>query len=305
MEKRTVSLLLAMILTVTLCACGKPSGGSWEEQYDLGVRYLSDGNYEEAIIAFTAAIEINPKRNEAYIALADVYIYQSEYAKAIELLKDALGKTDDVEIMNKLADVENIAFENGYCDFLLTDQMFRIDEWLVGEKTISQCTIDDFMTVYPSKSGYSNFDGYEEYSPPANEGSLRVENNPNTGFSAHFYYDFRYGIDAAKEGVSQANIGGIRIGDSMEDVLEKLGFSETGVTFLAMKIEQLRQYDSIGLQGIYRTWLSETECQVSGSVDIVSFDGGDAFAISISDTDTVCFYFNKSEKLCQISYYRR
>ena len=60
--KRTMGILLALALTVTLCACGKKSGGSWQEQYDLGVRYLSEGNYEEAVIAFTAAIEIDPNR---------------------------------------------------------------------------------------------------------------------------------------------------------------------------------------------------------------------------------------------------
>lgn len=36
-------------------------------------KYLSDGNYEEAIIAFTAAIEIDPKRAEAYAGLSDLY----------------------------------------------------------------------------------------------------------------------------------------------------------------------------------------------------------------------------------------
>lgn len=95
MVKRTVSLLLAMILTVTLCACGKTSGGSWQEQYDLGVRYLSDGNYEEAIIAFTAAIEIDPQNVNAYIGRADTYVKRGstedlllakeDYDRAIEL----------------------------------------------------------------------------------------------------------------------------------------------------------------------------------------------------------------------------
>ena len=144
--KRTISMLLTFAMILTLCACGKKSGTGWQEQYDLGVRYLSEGNYEEAVIAFTAAIEIDPKRPEAflgrgsayigagetaenlaaaqadyekalelddtnaeaYLSLADVYIRQGEYDKAQELLRQALDRTGgDERIADKLAELEN------------------------------------------------------------------------------------------------------------------------------------------------------------------------------------------------------
>ena len=90
--KRICGLLLAACLVLGLCACGQkaPEGPTWQEQYDLGVKYLSEGNYEEAIIAFTAAIEIDPKRPEAYIGLADVYTAQGDLDKAAEILNQAL-----------------------------------------------------------------------------------------------------------------------------------------------------------------------------------------------------------------------
>ena len=72
--KKIIACILAAVLTVGLCACGQ-NGSTWDEQYDLGVRYLSDGNYEEAILAFTAAIEIDPKRAEAYIGRGDAIMY--------------------------------------------------------------------------------------------------------------------------------------------------------------------------------------------------------------------------------------
>ncbi len=46
----------------------------WQSQYDLGVRYLNEGNYEEAIIAFSAAIKIDPKRAPAYVGRGDAYV---------------------------------------------------------------------------------------------------------------------------------------------------------------------------------------------------------------------------------------
>ena len=101
--KRTVSLLLALVLMLTLCGCGqKGSALSWQEQYDLGVRYLSDGNYEEAIIAFTAAIEIDPKRSEAYFGLADAYTGAGDLDAARKALEDGLAATGDTEIRARL-----------------------------------------------------------------------------------------------------------------------------------------------------------------------------------------------------------
>ena len=88
MMKRTVSLLLALVLLLTLCGCGKKDGGaSWQEQYDLGVRYLSEGNYEEAVIAFTAAIEIDPKRPEAYVGRGDAYIGSGETEETLSAVR--------------------------------------------------------------------------------------------------------------------------------------------------------------------------------------------------------------------------
>ena len=70
--KQITALLLTILLLLSLCACGAKD--AWQEQYDLGIRYLSDGNYQEAIIAFETAIEIEPKRPEAYLGIAEAYI---------------------------------------------------------------------------------------------------------------------------------------------------------------------------------------------------------------------------------------
>ena len=143
------ALLLALCLMLTLSACGgkASSGGSgWQDQYDLGIRYLSEGNYAEAIIAFTAAIDIDPKNSAAYLdraqatvfsgeteenlsaaladyekakelgdnssdlwlGFADIYIRQGEYDKALEILKEGLDKTGgDTAIADKIAEIES------------------------------------------------------------------------------------------------------------------------------------------------------------------------------------------------------
>lgn len=55
---------------------------TYTDYYDLGFRYLSEGNYEEAIIAFTAAIEIDPKQAPAYVGRGDSYTGVAQLAAA-------------------------------------------------------------------------------------------------------------------------------------------------------------------------------------------------------------------------------
>ncbi len=111
--KKLVSLLLALVLLVSVSACGQPSTGrseedegpTWQEQYDLGVRYLSDGNYKEAIIAFTAAIEIDPKQAPAYVGRGDAY---SGVAQKLS------GQAGDAELPAEAVS----SYENAVADYL-------------------------------------------------------------------------------------------------------------------------------------------------------------------------------------------
>ena len=78
-----MSLILSICLVLGLCACGQkaeeaPAAPTWQEQYDLGIRYLSEGNYEEAIIAFTAVIDIDPKNAGALSGRGQAYVLSGE-----------------------------------------------------------------------------------------------------------------------------------------------------------------------------------------------------------------------------------
>lgn len=106
--KQISSLFVAVILLLSLCACTQSAEERWQEQYDLGVRYLSEGDYEEAIIAFTAAIEIDPKRADGYIGLADVYVALDDIEKAIEVLEFAINNVGPRDIIqNKIDEISH------------------------------------------------------------------------------------------------------------------------------------------------------------------------------------------------------
>ena len=70
---KRLKVLFVCILMLVLGACSK-SELTWQEQYDLGMKYLTEGNYEKAILFFTAAIEIDNKLPMAYVGRADAYM---------------------------------------------------------------------------------------------------------------------------------------------------------------------------------------------------------------------------------------
>lgn len=107
--RRIMPIALVLVLLTVMCSCGK-TAPTWQEQYDLGIRYLSEGNYEEAVSAFTAAIEIDPKQAPAYVGRGDAYVGLGEtegnlamaladYQQAIELDETA------AEVYKKAAEI--------------------------------------------------------------------------------------------------------------------------------------------------------------------------------------------------------
>ena len=43
--RQIFSWILTLALVLGLAGCGQNAAAAWQEQYDLGVRYLSEGNY--------------------------------------------------------------------------------------------------------------------------------------------------------------------------------------------------------------------------------------------------------------------
>ncbi len=127
MKKCLMLVTLALLILLSACGGGGKLGAAaaWQEQYDLGVRYLSEGNYEEAVIAFQAAVKIEPKRPEAYAGLADAYVELGEPEKAQEALRQGYDNTNDAGLSEKLSTLqaEDAQWKSAYAAYIQEDML--------------------------------------------------------------------------------------------------------------------------------------------------------------------------------------
>ena len=230
--KRRFCALLAVLLLLT--ACGKTAEAAWQEQYDLGVKYLSEGNYEEAIIAFTAAIDIDPKRYEAYLKAAEAYEAMGDLNSARDILKTGYDMTG--EEMLKPGEPEP--------DEWALDHYITCEELTIGGVPFYRADFATAQAAYPNQN-----DAYEPFET-GEDGSVKyrpcrvVEENGGTSRKL-IYSSFSA---AQKPGSStiggvtyreidestqyQPEFRGIVMGDPFEVIAKQLGFTQSGIEYI-------------------------------------------------------------------------
>jgi hypothetical protein len=242
--KRWIGISLVLLFIVSLCACRQKSAAessapTWQEQYDLGFRYLSEGNYEEAIIAFTAAIEINPKQPDAYIGLADVYIAQDDTAAAKKTLEDGLsacGENEGIQAKLQELDTYDTEAQAEYAKYF-TANLIRPQELTINGVPFWEASVSDAEAVYP--------DG--EIIPAS-------EDNPYEQYTAFMYgttgmrYDCLYAgyddggvlhslsyhsfLSKGNEGFS-TEVRDLQCGQTLSDVVTNLGLTDAATAEIA------------------------------------------------------------------------
>lgn len=107
-KKNIIIIILAGILVlglgagITEIAVTNSPSYKVSQSLTLAERYLSEQNYEQAIIEFENILEIEPMNVDAYLGLAKAYEKMGDIDKAIEVLREGLERTDDPSIQSKL-----------------------------------------------------------------------------------------------------------------------------------------------------------------------------------------------------------
>jgi len=78
------------------------------QQMQIAENYLRDLNYEQAVVEFLRAIEIDPMSETAYLGAAEAYVAMEMYEEAIAILAEGLVVTGKTEIQERLTEYQEV-----------------------------------------------------------------------------------------------------------------------------------------------------------------------------------------------------
>lgn len=220
--KQILASFTALALLLGLCACSaKVEESTWQEQFDLGVRYLSEGNYEEAILVFTAAIEIDPMQAKTYEKLADVYFALGDLEMALATLQDGYAATGDARLQARIDELTAPEPTSEALYTLWSD--LKLEEVTFLGHSIQNLDIWTIETIM-KENGFevSEFDFGNNWTVVGNQQSItsHFEQIVGSQDKDDEYASWHYCGDQTAIGVR-----GIRLNDTLETVWIKLGVS--------------------------------------------------------------------------------
>lgn len=114
-KKRKTIVILLIMLSVNLVALAGVlawygyDSTSYSRHITRAQKYISAGNYDQAILEYQAAIQKNPQTDTAYELLADVYNETGQREKAESTLKEGIQKTGSKKLSAKVEVIMPIA----------------------------------------------------------------------------------------------------------------------------------------------------------------------------------------------------
>ena len=168
-NKRIVLIASIVVIVCIVIVCVFIATGSDQRKLDslldMGDKYLSELDYEQAIVAYEAAIAIDPKCEEAYLALAEAHLQMGNYEAAVDVLGQGIGETNSAKLIARLEELSGTADGAGEDIQYMDDGRYIISEYDEDGKRIKsiEYSADDRMLSASEYDGNGNVVKYTHY----------------------------------------------------------------------------------------------------------------------------------------------
>lgn len=203
-----IAAAVALILAVFLIPVIKQRNMQkrFEEQMDLGNRYLLEQDYEAAIVAFRKAIEIDPRQAESYRKMAEAYVGIGDYENAILTLEKGYEYTGEESLKEYQEEVLQMkerqerreAVIRGLYEACLVSDEDRLYEILYSDEYRQIGNEWELPLFYPEENGTA-LGIYQKgvYFGTLADGEMSVSSTYHTGadqWQDHYHFRANYGV---------------------------------------------------------------------------------------------------------------
>ncbi len=166
-KKRKILLIVLsslLVIVIGIIAYMLINNHMVESQYTASIsqadRYLQDKNYEDALVAYKQALELDPDSEEPYLGLANTYVAMGDTSKAVSILNQGLERIGSSKIKNLLNQLGNL---NANAKDLSTKDSDELTFNANFEQKIVNYTYEDFKEEFGSvESATMDSEGYLE-----------------------------------------------------------------------------------------------------------------------------------------------
>ena len=166
-KKRKILLIVLsslLVIVIGIIAYMLINNHMVESQYTASIsqadRYLQDKNYEDALVAYKQALELDPDSEDPYLGLANTYVAMGDTSKAVSILNQGLERMDSTKLKALLNQLETYKSES---ENLLAKDSEEIQFNNSFEQKIVNYTYEDFKEEFGSvESATMDSEGYLE-----------------------------------------------------------------------------------------------------------------------------------------------
>ena len=108
----TIIAVIVVIAAISAITVYNLPANRLNRQLALAEKYMSELNYEAAILAYKAAIEIDPRCEKAYVGLVDLYIAMGDYDEAEFIFNTATLYLNSDILLSKYNDLKLLISDN-------------------------------------------------------------------------------------------------------------------------------------------------------------------------------------------------
>ena len=163
-KKNIVIIALAGVLALgiggTAAAVGISNTSANRVSRYMGAaeRYLSEMNYEQAIIEFQRILEIDPMNADAYLGISEAYMALGDIDNAVETLRTGLEQTGDDRIREKLNELLlSLALEHGQT-YLSEEKYSQAESEFANALDIDERCVEAYLGKADSHIGEEDID---------------------------------------------------------------------------------------------------------------------------------------------------